>query len=59
MQYAPPPAAQGKSAPFGRVMLALAGVTLTKIAERESAKVAREAISVERFIWQNYRLSIE
>jgi hypothetical protein len=59
MQYAPPPAPQGRRAPLGSVMLALAGVTLTKIAERESAKVAREAISVERFIWQNYRLSIE
>jgi hypothetical protein len=56
MQYAPPPAAHGRNAPLGSVMLALADVTPTKITESESAAVARDAMSEERFIWQNYRL---
>jgi hypothetical protein len=57
MQYAPPPAEQGKNAPLGRVMLALADEMPTKIAERESAPVASVAISEDLFISQNYRLA--
>jgi hypothetical protein len=56
MQYAPPPAAQGRRAPLGSVMLALAEVTPTNIAERESAAVAIDAINEDLFIRQNYRL---
>jgi hypothetical protein len=38
-------------------MLALADVTPTKIAESESAAVARAATNEVRFISQNYRLA--
>jgi hypothetical protein len=37
-------------------MLALAEVTPTNIAERESAAVAMDAINEDLFIRQNYRL---
>jgi hypothetical protein len=57
MQYAPPPAEQGKKAPFGSVMLAFADVTPTRIAEIESVKVAKVATNDDLFISQNYRLA--
>jgi hypothetical protein len=57
MQYAPPPAEQGKKAPLGSVILAFADVTPTRIAEIESATVATVATNEDLFISQNYRLA--
>ena len=57
MQYAPPPADQGKNAPLGSVTLAFAEVTPTRIAEIESATVAKVATNDDLFISQNYRLA--
>jgi hypothetical protein len=57
MQYAPPPAEQGKNAPLGSVTLAFAEVTPTRIAETESATVAKVATNDDLFISQNYRLA--